>query len=110
MICSKNLPELRPQLDKRFASVCKSRDQLGRRIFVFRAGKWNPDETTLDDIFRCNLYILQRLAMEPESQLNGIVAIVDMAGMPLSRARLFTADHAKKIAQLLNVIHSQNRI
>lgn len=97
--------ELRHQLNKRLQSIVISekstRDQHGRHIFIFRAGLWNPEESTLDDIFRCNLYCLQRLAAEPEAQLNGIVAIADLHNIGLYQARHFTPAYAKKVADLV---------
>ncbi|XP_046438130.1 alpha-tocopherol transfer protein-like [Daphnia pulex] len=106
----KNYPELftnlsafklRFQLKEQLQLVYKSRDKQGRRIFIFRAGRWNPKECSLDDIFRCNLFCLQQLASNLDSQINGIVAIVDLENLGLHQARHFTPSYAKKIADLL---------
>lgn len=128
----KNYPELftnlsafklRFQLKEQLQVVYKSRDKQGRRIFIFRAGiqksydvfnqkcykiltnvgRWNPKECSLDDIFRCNLFCLQQLASNLDSQINGIVAIVDLENLGLHQARHFTPSYAKKIADLLIV-------
>lgn len=97
--------ELRPHLNKRLQSIVigdkSDRDQDGRHIFIFRAGRWNPEETTLDDVFRCNLYCLKRLAAEPDAQLNGIVCLVDLQDLGLYQARHFTPGYAKKVADLV---------
>ncbi len=66
-------------------------------------GRWNPKECSLDDIFRCNLFCLQQLASNLDSQINGIVAIVDLENLGLHQARHFTPSYAKKIADLLIV-------
>ena len=119
--------ELRHHLTKRMQSVVigdkSDRDQYGRHIFIFRAGiaiklfhrlfiinnylwstgRWNPEETTLDDIFRCNLYCLKRLAAEPDAQLNGIICLVDLQDIGLYQARHFTPGYAKKVADLVTV-------
>ena len=121
--------ELRPHLNKRLQSIVigdkSDRDQDGRHIFIFRAGiainqfyllvifynylrlkgRWNPEETTLDDVFRCNLYCLKRLAAEPDAQLNGIVCLVDLQDLGLYQARHFTPGYAKKVADLVTVSH-----
>lgn len=95
----------------------------GRSVFIFRAGKgfhtkafkpnvtfsfvtlgrWDPGKCTLDDIFRCNVYCLQRLVSERGAQTKGIEAIVDLKDLDLSHVRHFTPSHAKKIADLLMV-------
>lgn len=93
--------QLRAQFNKRLQVVYKGRDRSGRRLFIFRAGRWNPQETSLDDIFRCNVYCLQRLATYTDAQINGIVAIVDLGNIGLHQARQFTPGHAKKVANLL---------
>ena len=60
--------------------------------------------TSLDDIFRCNVFCLRQLATNLDAQVNGIVAIVDLQNIGLQHARHFTPSHAKKIADLLMVI------
>lgn len=58
---------------------------------------------SLDDIFRCNVFCLQQLATKYDTQLNGIVAIVDLKNLNLHQAKHFTPAYAKKIADLLTV-------
>ena len=94
-------PTLQNCLNLRLQSVSANRDQTGRRIFIFRAGQWDPSICSLDDIFRCNVLYLQRLASEKETQVNGIVSIVDLKGFGLYHARHFTPGHARRIAELI---------
>lgn len=95
------LPSLQKCLNLQLQSVCKSRDRDGRRIFVFRAGRWDPNTCSLDEIFRCNVFCLQRLVSETETQDKGIVAIVDMNNFGFHQARHFTPCQAKKVADLI---------
>jgi len=78
-----------------------ARSVNGRPIFVFRAGRWDPSKCTLDDIFRCNVFCLQKLVSERGAQIKGLEAIVDLQNLDLFHARHFTPSHAKKIADLL---------
>jgi len=93
--------QLRPCLDEKMVSVSKSRDQNGRRLLFFRAGRWRPDHCSLDDIFRSNLFCLQLLASEAETQLSGLVAVVDMSDFAFYQARHFTPGYAKRVADLI---------
>lgn len=72
-------------------------------INSFHLGRWNPSTLTLDDIFRCNVFCLQKLASQLDAQLNGIVAIVDLGNIGVNQAKHFTPLYAKKIAELLTV-------
>ncbi|KAI9565830.1 hypothetical protein GHT06_009625 [Daphnia sinensis] len=101
LLSNLSVSKLRPQLKEQLQIVYKSRDKLGRRIFIFRAGRWNPNKLSLDDIFRCNVFCLQQLASNFDAQMNGIVAIVDLQNLSLHQARHFTPGYAKKIADLL---------
>ncbi|KZS07026.1 Uncharacterized protein APZ42_029562 [Daphnia magna] len=101
LLANLSVSKLRPQLKEQLQIVYKSKDKLGRRIFIFRAGRWNPNKLSLDDIFRCNVFCLQQLASNFDAQINGIVAIVDLQNLSLNQARHFTPSYAKKIADLL---------
>jgi len=98
-----NLPahELRIHLNEKLQVVAASRDQLGRQIFIFRAGRWNPKVSTLDDIFRCNIFYLRRLASDLQSQFKGIVAIVDLKQLGIHHVRHVTPSYAKLVASLI---------
>ena len=44
--------------------MLKHRDQYGRRVYIYRPGKWNPDKVHFNEIF-CGGYALSELvAME----------------------------------------------
>lgn len=93
--------DLKTHLNQRLQVVASDRDQLGRKIFIFRAGLWTPKVTTLDDIFRCNVFYLRRLASDLETQFKGIVAIVDLKNLGIHHVRQVTPSYAKKVAALI---------
>ena len=66
-------------------------------------GEWVPKISTLDDIFRCNVYYLRRLASDLETQFKGIVAIVDLKNLEVHHVRHVTPSYAKKVAALIQV-------
>lgn len=52
------------------------------------------------------MFCLQQFASKLDSQLNGIVAIVDLQNVSVNQVRHFTPIYAKKIADLLTVRNS----
>jgi len=95
------LQELQAHFNQRMQVITNNRDHLGRRIFIFRAGQWNPKISTSDDVFRCNVFCLQRLASDSETQIKGIVSIVDLKNLGIHHVRHVTPSYAKKIASLI---------
>ncbi|OXA57018.1 Alpha-tocopherol transfer protein-like [Folsomia candida] len=92
---------LRPSLEKRLQHVLSSRDDKGRQVFIFRAGSWNPNEVSLDNIFRCNYLYLEEMTSLPETQINGISAVVDFHGFSFFQARHFTPKHALRMIKII---------
>ena len=74
-----------------------------------RPGLWTPKVTTLDDIFRCNVFYLRRLASDLETQFKGIVAIVDLKNLGIHHVRQVTPSYAKKVAALIQVFEKRQK-
>ena len=67
---SKTLPSLaKPIYEHLQQTVLLKRDHLGRRVFLFRAGAWDPTQVTPSDIFAANYLLLEMIAREPKSQV-----------------------------------------
>jgi len=66
--------------------VVKNRDQDGRRILIMKlGGDWNPSKVTADHIFQL-IYLSSIGAMlEPSTQINGVVVILDFEGMGMKQ-------------------------
>jgi len=92
---------LKPVLEKRLQYVIPIRDKEGRQIFVFRAGVWDAYSVSLDDIFRANYLYLEEMIASEETQVNGIIAIVDFAGLGWSHVRSFTPRQAQRVISLV---------
>ncbi|KAF5281042.1 hypothetical protein FQR65_LT14892 [Abscondita terminalis] len=78
-----------------------SRDQFGRRVYILRVEKFDSTKVSIDDIFRTNILALEEIVREPETQIAGIVVIVDMAGLSLHHARFFTPHYAKRSVEVV---------
>lgn len=77
------------------------RDDEGRAIFIYRGGIWNTTQFSCDEILRANLLCLEQIIQEPDVQINGVVAILDMRGLGLQHVRHFTPSHAKQTIQIV---------
>lgn len=71
-------------------NVLKNRDHKGRRVLLVNLGEtWNPSAVTTDQIFRI-FYIIHELAiLEPETQINGAVVIMDYSGLGMKQVKAF---------------------
>lgn len=79
-------------------NILKDRDQLGRRICLINAGKtWDTSRVTNDQLLRC-LYLIQLGAMlEPETQVRGIVVIMDLKDMGMKQVTALTPAFALRL-------------
>lgn len=88
-------------LDDGVTGVLPSRDLEGRRVVVFRPGRWDPARYGLDDVFRTNFMTLSKLIQDEETQVNGFVMLIDLKNMGWSHAKCISPFYAKRISSLL---------
>ncbi|KAI4455098.1 alpha-tocopherol transfer protein-related [Holotrichia oblita] len=79
-------------------NILKDRDQLGRRVCVINAGKtWDTSKVTNDKLLRC-LYLIQLAAMlEPETQVRGIIVIMNLKDMGMKQVSALTPAFAVRL-------------
>lgn len=82
-------------------TMLAERDQQGRRVFLFRAGHWDPSHCTLDEVFRANQMCLESVIREEATQINGIVAVVDMANFGVHQAKYVRPAYTKTVISLI---------
>lgn len=56
---------------------------------------------TIDEIFKTNILALEHVVCEAETQIAGVVVILDMAGLSLHHARFFTPYYAKRTVEVV---------
>lgn len=56
---------------------------------------------TIDEIFRTNVLALEHVVREPETQIAGLVVLLDMGGLSLQHVKFFTPYYAKKMVELV---------
>ncbi|XP_018902394.1 alpha-tocopherol transfer protein isoform X2 [Bemisia tabaci] len=82
-------------------SVLPYREQTGRRIMIYRMGKWNTKEYDIDEILKASLAILELGVLEPRAQILGGVVIFDLANLTLQQAWQITPNVASKVIELM---------
>ncbi|XP_077989664.1 alpha-tocopherol transfer protein-like [Glandiceps talaboti] len=66
--------------------VLPGTDKQGRRIGLFRPGKWNPDVCDSKELFRANVLTLEKMLECEETQIHGMVFIGDFADYSMKQA------------------------
>ena len=56
------------------------RDKHGRRVYIYRSGKWDPDKVNFEQGFAVGYKILEMVSLEPKTQVAGITAVFDGKG------------------------------
>jgi len=99
---AKSLPSLCADVfSHRMQTVLPHRDRSGRRVFLFRAGIWDPSAVSPLDVFAANYICLEMMASEVKSQIAGTVVIVDMGGFSWSHLVSISADYLRSVANVI---------
>ncbi|XP_062871634.1 alpha-tocopherol transfer protein-like [Trichomycterus rosablanca] len=98
--------DLRPStvkhvLELGFLTVLPRPDPQGRYILCLRPGKWTPNDYPFVDNIRAIYLTLEKLIQPEETQVNGIVILVDYTGVGLSQASNPGPLLAKKVVSIL---------
>lgn len=99
--CHDLLPSaVRSPFDHSIVSILSPRDQHGRRIMVVESGeRWNPRLVPLKDTFRGLQLGLEAAMAEAQTQVCGVVAIMDMKGLSFTQVMHFTPSYAKMMVE-----------
>ncbi|XP_071450543.1 clavesin-1-like [Hetaerina americana] len=83
-------------------NVLIDRDQLGRRIMVCNlGGSWEPKKASVDQIFRLFYLIHQMAVLEPESQVCGVIVILDFDGMGMKQVGAFSIAFSRRLLSFI---------
>lgn len=74
--------------DRGFLKVMKERDSEGRRVMICN-NDLDMDEHDSDDVFRLHVMVILVLALEEETQINGLVYIDDFTGISLKYLMMY---------------------
>ena len=104
--CPQNFTKALPSLARDIFSyaqqtVLEHRDALGRRVFLFRAGAWEPASVPPGDVFAANYLCLEMMAREAKTQVAGIVVVVDMGGLSFNHIMNISSDYVRSVANVI---------
>ncbi|ENN77440.1 hypothetical protein YQE_06264, partial [Dendroctonus ponderosae] len=79
-------------------TVLKDRDHKGRRVLVVNSGSaWDPSKVTTDQLFRMFYLIHEAALLEEETQVNGVVVIMDYDGLGMKQVKCLTPAFSMKL-------------
>ncbi|XP_073821560.1 alpha-tocopherol transfer protein-like [Musca autumnalis] len=85
-------------------STLPQRDQYGRRLYTVLLGKyWNIKKFTREALLQSFIAQCDFVRSEPETQINGIVVVVDVEGMTMQQVFQLTPSYAKRLIQAIEV-------
>ncbi|XP_068234911.1 alpha-tocopherol transfer protein-like isoform X2 [Palaemon carinicauda] len=90
--------------DLHMQTVLPTPDKLGRTVLIFRTGAWLPEVCTLDDVFRSQVIMLEHIVRVPITQLRGITAVVDCAGLSMTHAYYLTPTHIRRMISVIQEV------
>jgi len=79
------------------------RDKYGRRVYVFRPGRWDPNKIPFVDVFCVGYLLSEMVVREEETQIAGLTAIVDATGFGFKHLRAIGMEDGKKMASFFNI-------
>ncbi|XP_046386011.1 retinol-binding protein pinta-like [Ischnura elegans] len=80
-------PEIQKILNLGVMLPLPESDELGRRIFLFRSGRYDPNEFNISDICKVNFMLMDYMLMNDDSfNTAGVVSILDMSDATLAHA------------------------
>uniref|UniRef100_A0A0C9R812 CLVS1_1 protein n=1 Tax=Fopius arisanus TaxID=64838 RepID=A0A0C9R812_9HYME len=80
------MDERTAMFENNVVNVLKGRDHKGRRVLIVNTGKtWDPSKVNADSLFRIFYLIHEAAVLEPETQVRGVVVIMDFDGLSMKQ-------------------------
>ncbi|KAF5300290.1 hypothetical protein FQA39_LY11147 [Lamprigera yunnana] len=79
-------------------NVLKDRDAKGRRVLIVNCGGlWDPSKVTADQMFRMFYLIHEAAVLEPESQVRGVVVMMDFENLGMRQIAALNPSFSMKL-------------
>lgn len=95
---------LMPEMEKKafteyqVVNVLKNCDQLGRRVLIVNCGQlWDTANVSSDALFRMFYIIHIAAQLEPETQVRGVVVIMDFEGLGMRQVKALSPSFSKRL-------------
>uniref|UniRef100_A0A182NES0 CRAL-TRIO domain-containing protein n=1 Tax=Anopheles dirus TaxID=7168 RepID=A0A182NES0_9DIPT len=93
--------EMKFMLEMQIQTMLPKKDEHGRQIYLFRVEKCDPYKIPVDYVFRSNVLALEDAVRSPETQIGGLVVLLDMSGLGFAHARYLSPHLAKKTVEVV---------
>lgn len=91
-------------VNENLVNVLVDRDHKGRRIMLHRAGKvWDTKKASSDQVFQMFYLIHEGAVLEPATQVNGVVVILDFDGLGMSQVKALNYTFSKRLLTFIQV-------
>lgn len=85
-------------------NVLVDRDHKGRRIMLHRAGgDWDTKKVSSDQVFQLFYLVHQGAVLEPATQVNGVVVILDFKDMGMSQVGALGLNFSQRLLTFIQV-------
>jgi len=85
-------------VDNNVVNVLTNLDQDGRRVLIVNCGGiWDTKKVSADSLFRIFYLIHVAAQVEPNTQVRGVVVIMDFDGLGLSQVRALSPSFSKRL-------------
>ena len=82
-------------------TMTESRDEFGRRLYIFRPGLWNPSSSSFAEVFAAGFVLAEMVSEEAKSQVAGMTLVADADGFGFKHLRNFSLSDAKTMSAFL---------
>ena len=107
---STNMEIIRRVYEAQVHIMLEHRDRYGRRVYIWRPGKWNPAKINICDCY-CGGYMLcEMIAREPMTQICGCTVITDAQDFGFKQFRQFSIQDIKAFSTFMQVNYIQTCI
>jgi len=83
-------------------AVTEYRDVQGRRIYIYRPGKWNPDNITVEQFFASQYCMFELMSDEIRNQIAGVTCVADISGFGFKHLRNFGMEQVKCMSSFMS--------
>lgn len=84
--------------ENNIVNVLTERDQLGRRVLLVNAGElWDTKRVSSEQLFRLFYLIHVAAQVEPETQIRGVVVIMNFDGLGMKQVRALSPSFSKRL-------------
>ncbi|ODM88951.1 Retinaldehyde-binding protein 1 [Orchesella cincta] len=89
-----------PLINNHVYGILKARDKLGRRIVCFNSGKWDPKETSLDELVGVGTYLVDLMLTDEDFLNSGMVFIQNHEDIGMKHVKEYSLH---KMLRLLDI-------